>query len=87
MSHHSRSDGSRLFRVFLDRHRITMSTAAQALHCSSFAIHSWYHGVRKPRALMRVGIEMWTRGFVPREAWDADRSILELITPYAGTAA
>jgi hypothetical protein len=87
MTQHTRSNGSRLFRAFLDRNRITMATAAAALHCSSFAIHSWYHGVRKPRAIMRIGIEVWTGGLVPRDAWDADRRILESITPYAGTAA
>lgn len=61
--------GPDLLATFLTERQISQKDAAEALHVTRVTMWTWLNRKAVPSEIMRVDIETWTSGVVPRDAW------------------
>lgn len=61
--------GPELLEKFLRDNGLTTGSAVAALHVTRVAIWNWVNNKATPLEQLRLDIETWTNGAVPRESW------------------
>lgn len=76
--------GALRLQKFIERHEQTQVAAADAVGVSAPTMHDWLSGAKRPRALHRAAIEVWTRGEVGADSWALEHELDALadVTPF-----
>lgn len=79
-------NGPELLRAFLDDNEVSQNDAADALHVTRVTVWTWLNRRATPSEQLRLDIETWTSGKIPRAAWgplpDKRRGKNPEVTPF-----